>query len=72
MLGVLNIGSAQYAVKVDAEGLKNGRSTGTGIALFGENESFITAQTAAAAAFHTEYFIWNSCLSLNGKEESLA
>ncbi|KJD55928.1 saccharopine dehydrogenase, partial [Bacillus amyloliquefaciens] len=50
MLGVLNIGSAQYAVKVDAEGLKNGRSTGTGIALFGENESFITAQTAAAAA----------------------
>lgn len=50
MLGALNIGSAQYAVKVDAEGLKNGRSAGTGIALFGENESFITAQTAAAAA----------------------
>ncbi|MBU8684896.1 hypothetical protein MOD14_18270 [Bacillus haynesii] len=50
MLGALNIGSAQYAVKVDAEGLKNGRSAGTGIALLGENESFITAQTAAAAA----------------------
>ncbi|WP_274693053.1 hypothetical protein [Bacillus licheniformis] len=30
--------------------MKNGRSAGTGIALFGENESFITAQTAAAAA----------------------
>ncbi|MCF7620044.1 saccharopine dehydrogenase NADP-binding domain-containing protein [Bacillus sonorensis] len=49
-LGSLQIGSAKYAVKVDAAEVKDGRSREIGLSLHGERESLITAKVAAAAA----------------------
>ncbi|QHZ48794.1 saccharopine dehydrogenase family protein [Bacillus sp. NSP9.1] len=50
LLESLKIGSAEYAVKVDAEGLKGGRHHAVGFSMYGENESLITARVAFAAA----------------------
>ncbi|WP_313894068.1 saccharopine dehydrogenase NADP-binding domain-containing protein [Psychrobacillus sp.] len=50
MLSSIRMGSAQYAVKVDAEGLKAGVESKLGVTLHGENESSITAQVAVAVA----------------------
>ncbi|MGN9863470.1 saccharopine dehydrogenase NADP-binding domain-containing protein [Bacillus swezeyi] len=50
LLESLKVGSAEYAVKVDAEGLKDGRHQAVGFSLYGENESLITARVAFAAA----------------------
>ncbi|WP_100403813.1 saccharopine dehydrogenase family protein [Bacillus sp. FJAT-42315] len=48
LLSSLRIGTAQYAVKVDAYGFKEGEKKRVGLSLHGENESLITAQVAAA------------------------